>query len=106
MACHLSPEAASAQASLAEFIYVASQCIDESHWFCLRGKCDSSLCIHTMLLLQEYATMMYVAGLLEVGKQGNEFTEESWREFLCSHKLAQHGKLGISKITISKVDVK
>jgi hypothetical protein len=70
MACHLSPEAASAQAALMEFIPVASQCIDESHWFCLRGKCDSSLCIHTMLLLEEYATMMYVAGLLQVGKQG------------------------------------
>jgi hypothetical protein len=58
----MSTEAASTQANLAEFLHYAAQCIDESHWIFLCGKCDSSLCIHTMLSLQEYATMIHVAG--------------------------------------------
>ena len=59
-----------------------------------------------MFSLQEYATMTYVAGFLQVGKHGIQFSEESCREFLSSHELAHHGKLGMAEIAISKVDVK
>ena len=105
MAPEMSIEAASVQATSAEFIHDAAQCIDEFHWFCLCGEFDYSLCIQTMLSLQEYATMMHVAnpGLVLVGKRVIEFSEETCREFLHGHELRQHGKLGIAEITINRL---
>jgi hypothetical protein len=69
----LSPEADSVQEALAELIHDATQFIDESHWCCLPGECDSALCVHTMCSLQEFATLMHVAGLVQVGKHGMDF---------------------------------
>ena len=58
-----------------------------------------------MFSLQEYATLIHVAGLVQFGKHGIEFSEEVCREFLCSPEVTEHEKLGIAEITISKVDV-
>ncbi len=50
---------------------------------------------------------MYVAGMLQVGKQAIEFSEESCTEFLSSPELAHHKReIGNAKITITKVDVR
>ena len=67
---------------LAKFIYDAANAIDEAYWFSIRGECDASLCVHTMLSMDEYCKLLFLAGLVKIGKSSIEMSKEDWLQYL------------------------
>lgn len=57
-----------ARDAIAHFIRDASNSIPYGYWFTVRGECNSSLCVHTMLNLDQYAELLYIAGFIRIGK--------------------------------------
>ena len=100
-----------ARSALATFINEAALSINAAYWFSIRGECNSSFCVHTRLTIEEYAEVLYVAGLIRRGKRGIEISDESWREFLNEHRIrgleiadVSVGKVNINNLKISTAD--
>jgi hypothetical protein len=68
--------------AIAHFIRVASNFIPYGYWFTVRGECNSSLCVHTMLHLNQHAELLYIAGSIRIGKRCVEISEEKIRNSL------------------------
>ena len=94
--------------ALAAFFREAALSINTAYWFCIRGECNSSFCVYTRLTIDEYAEVLFVAGLIQRGKRGFEISVELWREFLNEHGIraleiadVSQGKVNINSLKIS-----
>jgi hypothetical protein len=95
-----------ARAALASFITDASDAINESYWFSIRGECESSLCVHTMLEMDEYCELLYVAELVNFGKRGPQMSKDVWLQFLKDEQLLIEGDVqhSITEVEEGQVD--
>jgi hypothetical protein len=93
--------------AFAAFLRDACDHADDSHWYSVRGTySDHSLCLLTFLDPCDYATMLYVAGLLHVkGRTMTTSDNPIWNDFLKEHQLGNGGATGAAEATKSKVDV-
>ena len=71
-----------AHAAFAQFIADSSDAIHESYWFSIRGECESSLCMHSMLTMDEFCRLLYIADLVQIGKRGAQLSRNIWAQFL------------------------
>ena len=91
-----------AREALAEFIRDAAVSFKEAYWLPVRGDNDFSLCVHTLLSIDDYAELLYHAELLCSGRRGYESTEESWRRFLQEYNINGRGDSGYAEVTEHK----
>jgi hypothetical protein len=96
-----------ARDAFAAFLRDACEHADDSHWYSIRGTySDHSLCLLTFLDPCDYATMLYVAGLLNVkGRTMTTSDNPIWNDFLKEQQLGDGGATGAAEATKSRVDV-
>jgi hypothetical protein len=91
-----------ARAALACFIIDTSDAINKSYWFSIRGECESSLCVHTMLEMDKYCELLYVAELVNFGKRGPQMSKDVWLQLLKDEQLLIEGDVQHSILPRSK----
>jgi hypothetical protein len=95
-----------ARDAFAAFLHDTCLHADDSHWYSVRGTySDHSLSLLTFLDLREYATMLYVAGLLNVRGTKASASDTVWNAFLADKQLGDGGATGAAEATKTKVDV-
>jgi hypothetical protein len=95
-----------ARDAFAAFLRDACLHADDSHWYSVRGTySDHSLSLLTFLDLREYATMLYVAGLLNVRGTKAITSDTAWNAFPKDKLLGDGGATGAAEATKTKVDV-
>jgi hypothetical protein len=96
-----------ARAAMAQFISDAAEAINETYWFSIRGECEASLCVHTMLTMDEYCDLLCTAELVQIGKRGPELSREKWREYLRQEELCPMDDIehSVAEIEMGQVDL-
>ena len=87
-----------AQDGVAAFIVGLAALLCQTYWFTIQGDCELGLCLTTMLTLEEYAALLFVAGLVNVKNK-----RDGDPEFLSRYELL--GMDNISETTSSQVRV-
>ena len=94
-----------AHAAFAQFIADSSDAIHESYWFSIRGECESSLCMHSMLTMDEFCRLLYIADLVQIGKRGAQLSRNIWAQFLRDEQLLIDGDVEGSEAEVEKGQV-
>ena len=98
--------------ALARWIATTAFIVGQTYWLTIRGDCELGLCMSSMLTVEEYSAVLFVAGLVTVsvnttkdsGYEAKTSHNRLWKTFLEANKL-DRTNANLAEATRSQVKV-